>query len=58
VDAATRARVELERRAAEINQTRDLFERVVESMSEACSCSIAWVTSAGQSCGGRADTTQ
>ena len=30
----TRAQFELERRAAEVNHARDLFERVVESMSE------------------------
>lgn len=31
----TETQVELERRAAEINEMRDLFERVIESMSEA-----------------------
>jgi PAS domain-containing protein len=31
----TRSQLELERRMAEIDETRELFERVIESMSEA-----------------------
>jgi C4-dicarboxylate-specific signal transduction histidine kinase len=47
----TRAQLEVERRMAEINETRELFERVIESMSEALFLGV-WRDSAGD--GGQA----